>query len=347
VEQLSAQDASFLYLETPNAPQHVGGISIYDQATALVGKITFKGILENVEKRLHLARCFRQRLVQVPMSLDYPYWIEDPDFDLEFHVRHIALPKPGDWRQLCIQAARLHSRPLDLSRPLWEMYVVEGLDNVPGLPAGSFAVVSKIHHAAIDGVTGAEMTAALHDLAPDAEPPPPDKPWQPESVPSTWELLTRSSMNNLTQPFRLAPILAQSVPAIARVTQRLRTQQLRPPSAVPRTRFNASVSPHRVVEGRAFQLDEIRSIKNAVKGATVNDVVLAICGGALRRYLKAKGELPGESLIAMAPISVRATDERGAAGNRVSAMLVSVRSDLEDPIERLKRCIRARSSPRS
>ena len=143
------------------------GLSIYDPSTAPGGKVTFKGILANFQERIHLARTFRQKMVPVPMNLDHPYWVEDRDFDLEFHVRHIALPKPGDWRQLCILAARLHSRMLDLSRPLWETYVIEGLDNVEGVPRGSFALLQKTHHAAIDGMSGMEMTSAIHDLTPD------------------------------------------------------------------------------------------------------------------------------------------------------------------------------------
>ena len=169
MQQLSGLDSTFLYLETGNTPMHIGSMAIYDQSTAPKGHVAFKDILEFFEKRLHKARSFRQRLAKVPLALDRPYWIEDPDFDLEFHVRHIALPKPGDWRQLCIQAARLHARPLDLTKPLWEAYVIEGLDNVEGVPKGSFALVMKIHHAAIDGVSGAEMAAAIHDLSPDAE----------------------------------------------------------------------------------------------------------------------------------------------------------------------------------
>jgi diacylglycerol O-acyltransferase / wax synthase len=152
MQQLSGMDASFVYLETAAAPMHVASVAIYDPSTAPGGRVTFKGILATVEARLQLARAFRQRMVRVPLDLDHPYWIEDGDFDLEFHVRHIALPKPGDWRQLMIQVARLDSRHLDLSRPLWEMYVIEGLDNVENLPPGSFAVMQKTHHAAVDGV---------------------------------------------------------------------------------------------------------------------------------------------------------------------------------------------------
>jgi diacylglycerol O-acyltransferase / wax synthase len=335
MQQLTGLDASFLYFETANSPMHVGGIMIYDQSTAPGGKVTFRGILANFEKRLHLARCFRQRLAYVPLNLDHPYWIEDPDFDLEFHVRHIALPKPGDWRQLCIQAARLHSRPLDHNHPLWEVYVIEGLDNVPELPKGSFAIVFKIHHAAIDGVTGAEIIAALHDLEPDAEPAPAKQAWSPDAVPGTSELFTRTMFNNVIYPFRLGRIMGESVPAMARLRQELQAREFKTPASVPRTRFNGTVTAHRVLDGRSFDLETIRAMKNAVKGATVNDVVLAVCGGSLREYLRSKKELPRESLLAMAPISVRSEEQRGTGGNQVSAMVVPLHTEIGDPVERL------------
>ena len=335
MQQLSGLDASFLYFETPNSPMHITGLAIYDQSTAPGGLVTFKSILQNVEERLHCARCFRQKLAKVPFDLDHPYWIDDADFDLEFHVRHIALPKPGDWRQLCIQAARLHSRPLDLTRPLWEMTVIEGLDDVEGLPKGSYGLLTKIHHAAIDGVSGSELTAALHDTEIGAPVPPPDKRWKPEAEPSIIELSARMTLNNLRNPFRIARVVGRSVPAIGRWRQQ---QAARPSNAsenVPRTRFNGTVSPHRVVEGRRFNLGEIREIKKSVTGATVNDAVITICGGALRRYLETHGELPKESLWAMTPISVRSDDEKGTAGNQVSATTMSVCSDIADPAERL------------
>ena len=139
--------------------------------------------------------------MRVPLDLDHPYWIEDGEFDLEYHVRHIALPKPGDWRQFCIQAARLHARPLDLARPLWEMYIIEGLDGIEGFPKGCFGMVLKVHHAAIDGMAGVEMITAIHEQTPSVEaPPPPAESWAPERVPSTAELLSRASVNNLARP---------------------------------------------------------------------------------------------------------------------------------------------------
>ena len=173
MRQLSGQDASFIYSERPHAPTHITSISVYDPSTAPGGAVTFKGILAHLEARLHLARAFRQKVVRVPLDLDHPYWVEDSEFDLEYHVRHIALPKPGDWRQFCIQAARLHARPLDLSKPLWELYVIEGLDNVEDVPPGAFAFVLKIHHAAVDGKSGVEMITAIHSQTPEVVDPPP------------------------------------------------------------------------------------------------------------------------------------------------------------------------------
>lgn len=335
MEQLGGQDATFLYVESARMPMHIGSINIYDQSTAPGGQVRFKQILELIESRLHLARAFRQRLARVPLELDYPWWINDPAFDLEFHVRHLALPKPGDWRQLCIQSARLHSRMLDLTRPLWEIYVVEGLDNVPGLPAGSYALLTKFHHAAIDGATGTEITTVLHDLAPEGSLLPPDRPYVADQPPTALELLVRTYGNNIRQPLRLLKVLSEAVPAIADTRRRMQRQELRGAGDAPRTIFNARVSPHRVFEGRDFALDDIRTIRRAVPGCTVNDVVLAICGGALRRYLLHRGALPETSLIATAPVNVRSDTEKGAGGNQVSAMFVSIRTDIPDPLDRL------------
>lgn len=336
MEQLSGLDASFLYLETGNMPMHIGSLAIYDQSTAPGGAVTFKDILRFFEKRLHKARAFRQRIVRVPMSLDHPYWIDDPDFDLEFHVRHIALPKPGDWRQLCIQTARLHARPLDTTRPLWEVYVIEGLDNVAGVPEGSFALVSKFHHAAIDGVSGAEIGAAIHDASPEHTVQTPEDVWHPGRFPSDAELIARTAVTTAKKPFEFVSLLARNAPTAWRFGRGLFNKEFHLTTKVPRTRFNGNVSPHRVFDARSFSLDEIRSIKSRVEGATVNDVIVSVCGGALRRYLESKGELPDESLVAMAPVTARPEQMREAAGNMVSTMSLPVRSDIADPLERLR-----------
>ena len=336
MQQLSGLDASFLYLETGNMPMHIGSLAIYDQSTAPGGAVAFKDILRFFEKRLHKARAFRQRLVTVPMSLDHPYWIEDPDFDLEFHVRHIALPKPGDWRQLCIQTARLHARPLDTTRPLWEAYVIEGLDNVEGVPEGSFGLVTKFHHAAIDGVSGAEIAAAIHDISPEDSVEAPDEDWSPERFPTNMELLARTAVTTAKKPLEFVSLLARNTPTAWRFGRGLLNKELHLTTNVPRTRFNGNVSPHRVFDGRSFSLDEIRAIKSRVEGATVNDVVVSVCGGALRQYLESKGELPEESLVAMAPVSARPDQKRKSAGNMVSTMSLPIRSDIANPLERLR-----------
>ena len=338
MQQLSAQDASFVYLETPHTPMHIGSAGIYDPSTAPGGFVRFKDILAFIGSRLSGARSFRQRLVRVPFDLDHPYWIEDPEFDLEFHVRHIALPKPGDWRQLCIQVARLHARPLDLAKPLWEFTIVEGLDNIPGLPPGCFALVSKVHHAAIDGMSGVEMSAAVHDL--DSAMAPPDKPdpWRAENMPKVADLLARSYLNNLVQPMRVMETIGRSLPGMAKLTAQVGKGDvsIRNARPAPKTRLNGKVSAHRVWDAVPFKLAEIRRIKEAVPDATVNDVILSIVGGGLRTYLGSKGELPKDTLTAMAPISVRGQGEKAALGNLVSAMVVGLGTQVEDPLERLR-----------
>jgi WS/DGAT/MGAT family acyltransferase len=330
MQQLSGQDASFLYAETPTTPNHVAGVYIYDQSTAPGGLVTFKGILAYLEERLQLARTFRERVVRVPFDLDHPYWIEDECFDLEFHVRHIALPRPGNWRQLCIQAARLHARPLDLNRPLWEMTVVEGLDEVEGLPPGCFAIVWKTHHAAIDGMSGIEMINAVHAGAPGT----PDT-WKPEPVPPPLPLLARAGAHAMTNPWRASQTMARMMPGLPTMARQMSRRDTRP-ATVPRTRFNGPVTGHRVFDGRSVPLADAKRIKSSLPGATVNDVALASVGGALRRYLLDKGELPDKPLVAMIPISVRTDQERTAAGNRVSMMMASLATNVDDPVERLK-----------
>lgn len=337
MQQLSAQDASFVYLETPHTPMHIGSVGIYDPSTAPNGFVRFKEILDFVGSRLSGARSFRERLVRVPFDIDHPYWIQDPDFDLEFHVRHIALPKPGDWRQLCIQVARLHSRPLDLAKPMWEFVIVEGLDNIPGLPPGCFALVAKVHHAAIDGMSGVELSAAVHDLTPDKPDRLPDDQWKPDTLPNVGDMLIRSYFNSLRQPFRHAELLANTIPGLARLSRGVTSGDvsLAGVKIAPKTRFNGKVGPHRVFDAVPMALADVTAIRKAVPGATVNDVILSIVGGGLRHYLKAHGELPPDSLTAMAPISVRAEGEKGALGNLVSAMVVGLGTHIADPVDRL------------
>ena len=334
MHQLTGMDASFLYLATANAPMHISGLCIYDQSTAPEGKVRFKEIIDNMSERVRALPPMTRKLVEVPMKLDHPYWVSDGHFDPEFHIRHLALPAPGDWRQLCILISRLHARPLDRQHPLWEAYVIEGLDNVEGCPKGSYAVFTKTHHAAVDGTSGMEMTAAMHDLTPDYKGVKPAAVIEVDSMPSRGELLMRAQINRIKKPFEFIGVARNTMPAMAKTFMAQRRGDLMKNPEAPRTRFNGKVSPHRVFNAVTFELQDIKDIKNSIAGVTVNDVALAICGGALRKYLIHHGELPEQSLAAMAPVNIRSTDDE-TGGNMVSAMTVQIRTDIEDPIERL------------
>lgn len=337
MQQLTGLDTLFISQESERAPMHLASLLICDPSTAPGGQVRFKDILRMFEARLHLAPIFRRKLVEVPFGLDYPYWVEDGDFDLEFHVRHIALPRPGDWRQLCIQVARLHARIIDRSRPLWECYVIEGLDNIAGIPRGCFALFLKMHHAAIDGVSGAEILGAITDIAPGKafQESPRARRWRPEPEPNPLLMLGRAGMHAMLQPLRLVQN-AGTVLSALQLARRLLAER-RDRSAAPRaqTRFNGRIDVHRSIESRRFALADVKAIRDAVPGTTINDVVLAIVAGALRTYLLAKDELPASSLVAGAPINVRRPSERGAGGNLISMMTVSLCTDVEDPLERL------------
>lgn len=335
MRQLTGLDASFLYLETANCPMHIGGLAIYDPSTSEGGAVGYKQILANVLQRAHRVSAMNDVLMEVPLKLDHPYWRSDGPFDPEFHIRHISLPKPGDWRQLCIQASRLHSRPLDRARPLWEFYIIEGLDNVDGFPPGCFAVLSKMHHAAIDGASGVEVAAAIHDLSPDYNSIKDSKEIKKERSPSALNLMFRAQLNTIKTPLRVFDVAKNTIPGVAKMVAGLARGKLSRVTDIPRTRFNTNVSPHRVFDAVEFSLADIKTIKESVDGVTVNDVALAICGGGLRKYLQSKNELPERSLVAMAPVNIRTQDQKGQAGNQVSQLTVRVRSDIEDPLERL------------
>ena len=334
MQQLTGLDASFLYLETPNAPMHISGLAIYDQSTVAGGKLRFKDIIENVSSRMRGLPPMTRKLVEVPMRLDHPYWVSDGNFDPEFHIRHIALPKPGDWRQLCILVSRLHSRPIDRAHPLWELYVIEGLDNVEGVPKGSFAMFSKTHHAAIDGTSGMEMTAATHDLTPQWKTARDPAVIQVDREPGNLELLLRAQINTVRKPFNFISVARNTMPGMARAYARQRRGELGKVTDIPRTRFNTNVGAHRVFDAVTLDLEAVKKVKNSI-GATVNDAAITIVGGALRKYLEHHNELPKQSLAAMAPINVR-SDADASGGNVVSSMTVAVRSDIADPLDRLR-----------
>jgi WS/DGAT/MGAT family acyltransferase len=335
MRQLRGEDARFVYAESGHANSNITLVYIYDPSTTPDGSVRFTGLLKHIESRLHLSPIFRQKLLRVPLELDYPYWIEDDRFDLEYHVRHIALPNPGDWRQFCIQASRIHARPLDMARPLWELYLIENLDSFLDLPKDSFAILAKIHHAAIDFRSGAEITTLLHDTSPHPPRPEPPEPWFPESPPGSLSLLARAALHNVVQPFMVAAPLTRAFKRLGPVIFGSLGDAWLRPERLPITRFNAEVSPHRVFETRRFTIDEFKRIRELVPGATINDAVLAVCGGALRRYLQTHDELPGPSLISIAPVSIRNADiSPGPSG--VSLLRVPLGTEIEDPVRRLR-----------
>ncbi len=334
MQQLSGQDAMFIHSELDSLPQHIGGVTIYDQSTAPGGKVRFKDILALLENRVHLSPIFRRKLVAVPFGLGQPYWAEDAGFNMEYHVRHIALPKPGDWRQLFILVSRLHSRPLSRDKPLWEMYVIEGLNKVEGLPKNCFAVLLKIHHAAMDGATGAQFTSIMHDLTPEVEHFETDLVWQPDFVSKT-RMLGKAYIDAWKKPMEFYRFVKETAPVLSRLRERTEDQSLRTIDHKEKTRFQGKISRHRVVECRKFDFHQVRAIKGTVPGATINDVMLTIVAGAMRKYLASKDELPEETLVAGCPIDVRTPEEKAAGGNMVGMMNVAIRTEIEDPVARL------------
>jgi WS/DGAT/MGAT family acyltransferase len=336
MKQLTGPDAMFLHTELEGFPMLIGGVSIYDQSTSPGGTVRFKDILAMFESRLDRSPIFRRKLAEVPFNLDQPYWVDDKNFDLEFHVRHIGLPQPGDWRQLCIQVARLHSRPLDRGRPLWEAYVIEGLNNIKGVPPGSFALYLKVHHAAIDGASGVQFFSAFNDMTPTPEPAALPVLWNPEPAPSNGKLLRKAYINNLRKPGQMLSMGKRVLSSRKRVKEGLESGEIRELGDIPSTRFNGKLSAHRVIGATKFDFEAVRQIKNCVQGATVNDVVLAIVSGAMRKYLQAKDELPEESLVTGCPVNVRDEDEKDKEGNMVGMMTTKLCSDIEDPLQRLQ-----------
>ena len=363
MRQLSGIDVSFLNMETSATFGHVSSMNLFDPTGVPGGagvEVTKQLILERLD---HLAP-FRRRLVEVPFGLDLPYWIDDPDFDIDFHVRHHAVPSPGTPEQLGEVVSRIHARALDRRRPLWELYVIEGVDG-----GRLIAQLTKVHHAAIDGASGALMLAAILDLDPDLRPSGVPVEWEAEHVPNEAELLQRTMVEYVKRPEKmirlsvrtlrelaestntgglhaLADLIAQPMPGPVGSLLRRRLRETSgvdadhapalPPTRAPRTPWNHQISPHRRFAFTSLPLDSAKSVRRTF-GCTFNDVVMALCAGALRRYLVTHDCLPPESLIAMVPVSVRSGTEDDTYQNRVSALLADLATNEADPVARLRR----------
>jgi len=361
MRQLSGADSMFLQFERGNNFMHVASLALYDPSTAPDGGVRFKDVLNHFAARIAQFPQFRRRLVSLPLSLDRPYWIEAARIDVEFHVRHIALPHPGDWRQLCIQVARLHSRPLDRSKPLWEAYVIEGLQNVEGLPPGSFALYTKMHHSIVDGESGIEIMKALHSLTPDPIDVEADEAvsrvYHVDREPTLVELYSRALAHNVQRlpnfarfsfgtARKVAALGAEAMTKFNNLGQAGFVSNVRAllsgdlstllPRMPPQTRFSGDVSAHRVFEAVTLPLSGFRDIRKQVPKATINDQFLCVVGGALHAYLSSKNELPDATMVAMVPMSLRGAEKGADVGNQVGFTLMPVHSEIEDPLERLR-----------
>jgi WS/DGAT/MGAT family acyltransferase len=352
MKQLTSLDAQFLAVESARTYGHVSGLAIYDPSTAPGGTLGREDVCRLVAERIHMLPPFRWKLAEVPFGIDHPYWVEDEDFDLDFHVREAAIPPPGDDRTLAEVVARIVARPLDRAHPLWELYLIHGLPN------DRVAVLTKVHHAAVDGVSGAEILGMLVDLEPEGRklPARPDE-GTGERVPGQLEMLGRGLLGVPRQPWRAAkalsslPMLAdvpgvQQLPGV-QLLGRMTTRAMKavpgidaadilepPPVSVPTTRFNGGITPHRRFSFGSLALDRVKAIKNEL-GISVNDVVVSLCATAVRDYLLERDELPDEPLVAMVPVSVRRPEEMGTFGNKVSAMIVPIPTNVADPRKRL------------
>jgi diacylglycerol O-acyltransferase len=334
MQRLSGMDAAFLYLETPTTHMHVHAVMMLDPST-VPGGYSFEKIKAHLAARLPNLWEFRRRLAYVPFDLHRPVWFDDPDFDFDYHVRRIAVPSPGSPAQVADVVGDIAGRALDRSRPLWEFWVIEGVEN------GLVAVVARMHHATIDGVSGSSLLTVILDHEADpAERSPTPNDRRPEHKPSDIELVQHAIMSRLRRPFPLTLALAMPnlVRAAAGIT-RVRRDASRPaggtPFNTPRTPWNAPLTPHRRVAFTSVSLDEVKSMKNAF-ACTVNDVVLATATGALRRYLQNLGALPDRPLLAACPVSVRNEETADIdSANKVSAMFVSLPTHLDDVDERV------------
>ena len=347
MRQLTSLDVQFLALENQRQTGHVGSLAMLDPSSAPGGRFGCPEVKRLLEERAAQLPPLRWRLAKVPLGLDYPYWVEEGDIDLGYHVREMALAAPGTDAQLGEQVARIMPRPLDRERPLWELYVIEGHQS------GLVAVLTKIHHAVIDGLSGAEIMALLLDLTPEGREAEPARDGAGDPPPGGIEMLGRGLLGVPRYPVRMLRALPRAIPNIedtpfgvlpgARTLGRVaalarrRDDGPKPPGLVaPKTRFSGRITPHRRFVFGQLPLADFKAAKNA-HGATVNDVVVSVCAGAVRRWLIEHDDLPDTPLVAQVPVSVRTDEQVGSFGNRILLMAAPLFTDEPDPVERLRK----------
>ncbi len=338
MHRLSGLDAIFLNMETDAAPTHVAGLLILDPRGAPA--FGFEAVRETILRRLHLIPAFRRRLVVPPLNLIRPYWVDDPDFSIMRHVRRTVVAQPGSDHELAELVARLIEKRLDRSRPLWQVHYIEGLAK------GYVACLAKVHHACIDGVSGAELLAKVLDLTPNAvDPPPPARSWMPEQIPSSLALGLATVQSLIAAPRELSQLLRETRRTLLSRKAQIAAGTIESRTSVadgtgmreitPRMRFNTTITADRVYSFGSLPLEAIKRVKNAFR-VSVNDVIVTICSEALRRYLKYHRDLPDLPLIAAVPVSIRKKSEYGEGGNRLILVRVNLGTNIIDPVERMR-----------
>ena len=336
MRQLSPEDAMLLNMDQVHNPITISMMWICDQGKSPNGVVRHKEILQHLEENISRQSMFKRRIVSAPLGLDYPYWLEDENFDLEYHVRHVGLPQPGDWRQLCIFVARTMSRSMDENRPPWEIYIIEGLNNVDNVATGCFAVLMRMHHAYVDGQAGLFLMEHLLTDTPEGKTHNQHVDYS-ERAPTSIEMWARTIPNVVGQTAKSAGALVRSARAGSDLFKRLKGESKPDQFGAPRTIFTAKVSPHRVYNSISWSIKELKTLRQLVDDSSLNDVIVSIVGGGMRRYLAHHNDLPDElSLIALLPVSVRAKGTEIDGGNEVSTMIVSIGTDTQDPIKRLE-----------
>ncbi len=334
IQQISGYDATFLYADSPTSPMHVGTLIMVE------GSLKFDVFKEMVASKLHQIPKFRQRLLNVPMKLDYPYWVDDPNFDLDLHLSRVKLPDPANWKTLRDLTSSIFSDSLDLRRPLWSIIFIEGLDEISQIPKGSVAIVTKVHHVMVDGNSGVGILGILFDKDEKSASKEPVAPpaFEPDPLPDEFSLLLKSTYSFLKNPLKLPKIVGETafnlIKGSAFGTMNVQKDLNKTSSPVPRTIFNESISPKRTWGTAILSFERINVLKKLME-VTINDMILAICAGAIRRYLLGRDKLPSQSLVANVPISIRVKGSK-EMNNQISNMMVQIATHIEDPIERLE-----------
>lgn len=340
MQQLSELDASFLYLESENAPMHIGSIYLFD-ASERETPLAFSTFVAYLQSRLHVVPVFRQRLKEVPLRLGHPYWIDDPSFSIDRHLAYVSLNENSREAGLMTLASKILEEPLKRDRPLWHITFVDGF-RLDGAEQGKtgFALIVKLHHAAIDAFSGEEIIGKLLEYTPHPQPINGPRPWQPRPEPSEERVMIRAGANMLRTPWRITSRAAGAMEATARglIQKQLRKIPLPfPLFSAPKSLLNQQITANRQIVSTRIELSRLKAIKASLGDVTLNDVVLGLCAETLQRYLDAQGADTRESLIAMTPISVRSSTLRRSTGNQMSAVLLDLATSEQNPARRVRR----------